>query len=259
MNELFLHIGPNVIEKEEKRGIKEIFKDAAKQISVSLLILIIAFFAMNAGAYYQIVKSRINKLLGIETQSELTKVVEEKISTEKLTKTNENALKRLKTIPILNMEIMPSDTRLIVPAINQNIPVVGASSENLEKKDWGALEKDIQNALKDGVVHYPGTSWPDQTGNTVITGHSSYFPWDPGRFKDVFALLHDVNVGDKIALYYKQHKYIYEISEKKVVMPDNIEPLKQTTDQRLTLITCTPVGTNLKRLIVVGKLIEEQI
>lgn len=263
MNEFSLHIGPSeprkLSEPEEKRSLGGILKDAGKQIGVSLLILAIAFFAMNAGAYYQIAKSKINKLLGIETQSELTKVVEAETKTEKLTKTNENALKRLKTVPVLGMEIMPPDTRLVIPAINQNIPVVGTTSANLLKKDWGALEKDIQNSLKDGVVHYPGTSWPDQTGNTAITGHSSYFPWDPGRFKDVFALLHDVNVGDKVALYYKQHKYIYQISEKKVVMPDNIEILKQTTDKRLTLITCTPVGTNLKRLVVIGQLIEEQI
>ena len=85
MNEL-------VAEKpEEKRSIGGILKDAGKQIGVSLLILAIAFFAMNAGAYYQIAKSKINKLLGIETQSELTKVVEAETKTEKLTKDDEHA------------------------------------------------------------------------------------------------------------------------------------------------------------------------
>jgi len=164
-----------------------------------------------------------------------------------------------KQIPELDIEITPSDNRLIIPRIDQNLPIVRVSSENLIARDWSALEKDMQEALQDGVVHYPGTSMPGQSGNAVITGHSSYFPWDSGRFKDVFALLHQVVVGDKIIIYQEQEKYIYEVSEINVVLPDNVDILKQTPEEKLTLITCTPVGTNLKRLIVVAKPVEEEV
>ena len=64
------------------------------------------------------------------------------------------------------------------------------------------------------------------------------------------ALLHDVVVGDKIVVYYKQDKYLYEVDEIKIVLPEDVSVLKQTPQNKLTLITCTPVGTNLKRLIV---------
>lgn len=114
----------------------------------------------------------------------------------------------------------------------------------------------MQEALGNGVVHYPGTSLPGESGNIAITGHSSYFPWDQGRFKDVFALLHDVVEGDKIVIYYEQDKYIYEVYDIEVVLPEDIGILKQTPEDKLTLITCTPVGTNLKRLIVSAKPIE---
>jgi sortase A len=103
------------------------------------------------------------------------------------------------------------------------------------------------------VVHYPGTAEPGQNGNVVITGHSSYFVWDPGGFKDVFALLHEVNIGDKIIVYHQQIPYSYQVYDKKVVMPDQVDVLTQAGENRLTLITCTPVGTNLKRLVVFAK------
>jgi len=252
-----LHIGPEI--NKEQKSIKTILKDAAKQILVSLLVLVVVFLGMNWSAYYKIIKHRIDVFLGIETDQSINKAISSEKIEEKLTQTDKNALKAVKEVPELKLEIMPPDERLVIPRINQNIPVVTASSTNLIERNWGALEKDIQEALKNGVVHYPGTSWPNQTGNTVITGHSSYFPWDPGSFKDVFALLNDVVVGDKIAFYYKQHKYIYQVSDKKIVMPSNIEILKQTTDKKLTLITCYPVGTNLKRLVVIADFIEEEI
>ncbi|MGL5831434.1 MAG: sortase, partial [Candidatus Altimarinota bacterium] len=102
-------------------------------------------------------------------------------------------------------------------------------------------------------VHYPGTAYPGDNGNVVITGHSSYFPWDPGRFKDVFALLHQVSVGDEVVVYQDQKKYKYVVYEKKVVSPSQVEVLTQDGSDRLTLITCTPVGTDLNRLIVLAK------
>lgn len=235
-----------------KRSIKEIFRDASRQIIASAVILVIGFLALNWEAYYQNAKYQWDKLMGNENNSPLHELVEENPQTpEEVTlETSKNQELQKKQIPDLNLEIAPIDNRLIIPRIDKNIPVVNVSSENLIKRDWAALEGDMQDALQYGVVHYPGTSIPGENGNVVITGHSSYFPWDPGRFKDVFALLHEVVEGDKIVVYYDQEKYLYEVEEIEVVLPENIDVLKQTPADKLTLITCTPVGTNLKRLVV---------
>jgi len=118
------------------------------------------------------------------------------------------------------------------------------------------LNNDILDALKRGVVRYPGTALPGEYGNTFITGHSSYYFWDDGQYKEVFALLSEVNIGEEIIIYYNQQKFIYQITEKKEISPSEVNVLSQPTDQKqITLMTCTPVGTNLKRLIVVGNLI----
>lgn len=235
----------------EGRSVKTVLKDAARQLVVSFVILVIGFFALNWSAYYQILTSEWNKLIGNETVSPLQNITDtNKQIYQEVIHASADPQVQKRQIPLLSMEVAPSDNRIIIPRINQNIPIVRMSSESLIKRDWGALEKEMQEALKGGVVHYPGTSLPGQSGNIAITGHSSYFPWDPGRFKDVFALLHEVVEGDKIVIYYEQNKYIYEVDGIKVVMPDNIDILKQTPEEKLTLITCTPVGTNLKRLVV---------
>lgn len=240
---------------KEGRSLKNILKDASRQIFASIVILIIGFFLLNWSAYSKIAKNKWDDFWGIENVSPLTEiaVIDKIVENKEILKTSNDLAVLKKQIPPLNLEITPSDNRLIIPRIDQNIPIVRVSSESLIKRDWNSLEQEMQEALKDGVVHYPGTSLPGQTGNVVITGHSSYFPWDPGRFKDVFALLHDVVIGDRIVVYYEQDKYVYEVSDIKIVLPKDIEVLKQTPQDQLTLITCTPVGTNLKRLIVTAK------
>lgn len=239
--------------EEEKRTLKTILKDAARQIIASAVILGIGILALNWSAYYTIAKNEVQKLTGTQVESPLNKLTE--VPSAK--KTIQANTLNTQNIPALNIEVAPSDNRLIIPRIDQNLPIVRISSESLIRRDWNGLEKEMQSALQSGVVHYPGTSIPGESGNMAITGHSSYFPWDPGRFKDVFALLHEVVIGDKIVMYWEGKKYIYEITDIKVVLPSDISILKQTPESKLTLITCTPVGTNLKRLVVTAQPIED--
>lgn len=248
----------NIIPNGKKRTLGSILRNAARQIIASAVILVIGFLLLNWSAYFQIAKDKYREIRGIEVERPMEELVEEKeiVYEEKILEVSRDPEVQKKQIPPLDMEIAPSDNRIIIPRIDQNIPIVRISSENLIRRDWDALEKEMQEALRGGVVHYPGTSLPGQSGNVAITGHSSYFPWDPGRFKDVFALLHNVVEGDRIVIYYEQDKYIYEVSDIKIVLPEDIDILKQTPEDRLTLITCTPVGTNLKRLIVTAKPIQ---
>lgn len=252
------HEVPNDIETKEKKSVKQILKDAGRQIIASVVILVIGFLLLNFSAYFQIAKNKYQIITGTEQESPLVELIDEEVivSSEEDLETSSDPDIQKKQIPALDLEITPSDNRVIVPRIDQNIPIVRISSEALIRRDWKALEKQMQDALQDGVVHYPGTSLPGETGNVVITGHSSYFPWDAGRFKDVFALLENVVEGDKVVVYYEQDKYIYEVYDIKIVLPADIDVLKQTPDDKLTLITCWPVGTNLKRLIVSAKPLE---
>lgn len=223
-------------------------------IATSALIFMVLFFVMNYGAYSTLFVDKLNQLRGeIQTNPVVQNLTHPAGATQQPLPITATADQNKKQIPYLNIEIAPPDDRVIIPRINRNVPIVKVSSENLIKRDWGALEGDIQEALRYGVVHYPGTAEPGENGNVVITGHSSYFSWDPGRFKDVFALLHEVVIGDTVIVYHDQKKYFYQVYNTQVVTPDKIDVLTQAGENRLTLITCTPVGTNLKRLVVFAR------
>jgi len=229
------------------------YKTYIKFFVYSLGIFALLFLVLNWSAYSKIFISKWEKFTGADQEESPMEVfVEDEVPEVdgELLEISQNPELEKKKIPDLELDIYPSDTRIIIPRIDQNIPVVKVSKENLLKRDWGALEQDIQEALRSGVVHYPGTAFFGESGNIAITGHSSYYPWDPGRFKDVFALLHDLQIGDTVIVYSDQRKYTYNVNNIEIVLPENVDVLKPTEDDRLTLITCTPVGTNLKRLIV---------
>lgn len=145
----------------------------------------------------------------------------------------------------------PPENRLVIPKLNLNVPIVIPPTDALIAEDWKKLEEDIQIGLQDGVVHYPGTARPGKPGNFFVTGHSSYYPWAPGEYKSVFARLHDLNVGDEYWIFYNGDRYRYIIDSKKEIKPSDVSVLDQPVDERMgTLMTCTPIGTTLRRLIL---------
>jgi len=113
--------------------------------------------------------------------------------------------------------------------------------------------KEVADGLSQGVIHINGTSKPGEPGNVFITGHSSNYPWAKGNYNSIFALLDNLVAGDKIQVNNNGSNYIYTVTDKKVVNPDDISVMQQTSDNRLTLMTCVPVGTNLRRLIVTAQ------
>ncbi len=156
----------------------------------------------------------------------------------------------------LNIVVTPDDNRIEIPRIGRNLPLRNVADEKvIYSKNPQDTEDAIQEALKGGVVRYPGTARPGERGNVFLTGHSSYYLWAPGEYKDAFALLTEVEIGDEIVVYYggkkgDQKRYVYKVTNIKEVQPDEVDVLKQTDDYRLTLMTCVPIGTNLRRLIV---------
>lgn len=107
--------------------------------------------------------------------------------------------------------------------------------------------------LQHGVAQLKGTAHPGENGNVFIVGHSSNLPWASGDYKQIFALLPNLEIGDTITVTYHNTAFEYRVVEKKVVMPDDSSVLNNTGDTRLTLMTCVPIGTNLKREIIIAK------
>ena len=147
--------------------------------------------------------------------------------------------------PAADLKVGP-EPRLIVPKVNIDLPINYAV---------GSLdESTIQNGLKDGAVHYklPGAdAVPGQNGNTVILGHSSNDIFNQGDYKFVFLLLDRLQPGDVFYMHYEGKRYVYKVTELKVIDPTQVSTLRRGTDKPMaTLVTCTPPGTALKRLLV---------
>lgn len=141
-----------------------------------------------------------------------------------------------------NEQVSP-ESKVIIPKINVDVPVVYNLADNQEKT--------IQNALEGGVVHYPGTAVPGQNGNIVVVGHSSNNLLNKGKYKFAFVLLSRLQEGDTITMQYNGKRYVYKVYEKVVVRPSEISVLGPTDKtSSLTLITCDPPGTSVSRLVV---------
>jgi sortase A len=112
--------------------------------------------------------------------------------------------------------------------------------------------------LKKSLIQYPQTAMPGQLGNPVIFGHSvlpQFF--NPKSYLTIFATLFRLKPGDDIFIDYDKVKYKYKVDEMFEIKPTDFSVLDQRFDNRyLTLITCSPPGTFLRRLVIRCKLAE---
>ncbi|MEI8232544.1 MAG: sortase [bacterium] len=115
-----------------------------------------------------------------------------------------------------------------------------------------AVVRSDHTDLKQSLIQYQGTALPGNLGNTVIFGHSvlpQFF--NPQNYLTIFSTLHKLKLGDTMEIAADGATFTYKISEMYEAAPDDLSPLAQVYNGRyLTLITCTPPGTYLRRLII---------
>ncbi|HEY2169947.1 MAG TPA: class D sortase [Candidatus Angelobacter sp.] len=132
--------------------------------------------------------------------------------------------------PISSDQIL---TRLEIPKIQMDAIVVEGAS---------------RRELSEGPGHMKETAQPGETGNAVITAHRDTF----------FRHIYELNKGDQIQVRRRGRTFTYEVTGKRIVMPEDIGVIKPTDNPQLTLITCYPtyyIGPAPKRLVVFSKLV----
>jgi sortase A len=195
--------------------------------------------------------------------------------------------------PILSFELFyaPKFTGLIQPipgeiikdTISQNLPqVLGADNTDYTKASvWFPKAERIQTItdnssyylsipkvgveqatvltgsddLSKSLIQFTGPL-PGNNGNTVIFGHSTLlWFYNPKDYKAIFSKLPELIIGDEIIINVDNITYRYKVMDMRVVSPTDFSVLDQDFDgQNLTLITCVPPGTYLKRLAIHAKL-----
>lgn len=155
--------------------------------------------------------------------------------------------------PTVTTAVNAEDT-LIIPKINVDVPIRFGLAN-----DSGT----IMSAMNNGVAHWsiPGASAvPGQIGNTVITGHSAGDIYSSNPYKFIFSGLERLESGDTIYIDYQGTRYTYAVYEKRVVAPNDVASLQYSGDEAiLTLVTCTPLGTSEKRLLIFARQINPSL
>jgi len=143
-------------------------------------------------------------------------------------------------------EIIAKDaSRLMIPSLDLQADIISESS---------TIESVVEQRLQKGVVRYGNLAEFGNYGNVVILGHSSGNIWVPGDFKYIFTYLDKLVIGDQVFVDYMGQRYIYRVISKEIIEPTNLKVLEQPADKKfISLITCTPVGTNFQRLVVQGE------
>lgn len=220
-------------------------KEILKSIMVLLALIVVSYFLMTAPAQL----TKLNYFfdnLGEQPVAQAT----EKIASLSFSQAISSALHQgkfnaPKTQELKKLITKPAgliNNHLVIPKIKIITPIIWNSGTN---------EKAMIDSLQRGVAHYSFTSIPnDKSGNVFITGHSSNYWWDKGEYNTVFALLDKLKMGDNAYIQYKDKIYVYKMIRSTTIKPSNLTITNETKKPTLSLMTCTPVGTSLNRLIV---------
>lgn len=136
---------------------------------------------------------------------------------------------------------------LEIPKIGISAPIIFSASAN---KD--SLAKDLNS----GVVYYPGSVYPGQTGQIVILGHSAPAGWPKIKYDWVFTDIEKLSVGDTIFIDFNNKQYKYIVRQKTIIergadIPQNAISANSNV---LTLISCWPPGKDYQRITVQAEL-----
>ena len=204
--------------------------------------LILSSLFMIGKTFYQPIKAELNYFTNSYFQKKF--VVQDLTTSQNPTQPQQGSLSKL--LNLRQVEVMvPQD-----PEFSIIIPKIGANSRVIADVNSGD-DKEYLAALKKGVAHALGTDFPGEGGHIFLFAHSADNIFDIGTYNAVFYLLYKLEKDDEINVFYKNKRYIYKVIDKKIVESTDVEYLTRKTDSEfLTLQTCYPPGTSLKRLLV---------
>lgn len=143
----------------------------------------------------------------------------------------------------VNVDIKKDEYNIIIPKIDAKAKV-SSGIDPFNKQEYTA-------ALKQGVAQAKGSSLPGKFGNIFIFAHSTDSPLNITQYNAIFYLLNKLNPGDEIFLMFNGKKYKYIVKNTEIADPSEIKYLKpEKKGFTLTLMTCWPPGSTLKRLLV---------
>ena len=219
------------------------------KFSINILAIILALLIVFLGSFFfekvwdkNVVSNSIN--IGyLETDEEKT---EDKKEVDNLNKVIESVNELNSTNKVNKKE------SAMLKQINED--------EIIYNKKWYLeIEKinlmaEISEGTEESVLdYYIGhfSETPVNVGNVGLAAHNR------GYKNNYFSRLKELEIGDKINYYINGHKFEYEVSEILIIYETDWEKLKDTKDNRITMITCIE-NREKYRLCVQAKRVKEE-
>jgi LPXTG-site transpeptidase (sortase) family protein len=147
-----------------------------------------------------------------------------------------------------------SQDRFLFPRLGIDAPLSEhPDSSPLNYQDWNS----IRDSLVKGVSLNYSSSTLDAAKLAYVTGHSS--DTYPHPYSSVFAGLGQAKEGDEFVLTGNNEVNTYKVISKRVLDPRDVTAFSEAAltagaqAQRVAVVTCWPLLTSLKRLVLVGE------
>ena len=130
---------------------------------------------------------------------------------------------------------LPTPVPVIEQAIRIQIPAIRVDAPVVQGDNW--------EQLKRGVGQQIGSPNPGSKGNVVLSGHNDVYG-------EVFRYLDQLKPGDVVILSTSRRQYTYVVTGTQMVEPTAVEVMAQTSDSRVTLISCHPYLIDDHRIVI---------
>lgn len=139
-------------------------------------------------------------------------------------------------------EYYEKENKIEIPKIGIEAPLLLSTS---------SAETEIERLLAFGVVHFPDSVLPGESGQTIILGHSAPPGWPKIKYDWIFTELNNLTEGDEIYIFFNNKKYEYRVKRKVFLErgEDISDPLTNNKNV-LILISCWPPGKDIRRIAV---------
>lgn len=149
-----------------------------------------------------------------------------------------------------SFNLLPPTNRLIIPAINLDVPLVESSVVTYKDFTETSFDSDLEN----WVVKYPTTPDPWQWWNAFFFGHTSQEYWKKNPYWTVFRNIPQLRENDKIQVVRNGVLYEYKVLKTVVVRPkdvnDTYTSFGEEWKEYITLMWCYPIGRIDKRMMI---------
>ncbi len=186
------------------------------------------------------IKEKIDELTKEKESQSQTNIYEKHIEKKLFTKNRKYDFE---------FNLLPPDNRIIIPSIGVDAPLVDTNYSNTQEMMY---EENFEEELYEWVVNYPFTPDPDESWNTFVFGHTSYYWRKDNPYWEVFARMWQLSNNDKIKVIREWNLHEYKVTKEKIMRPAEVTNFYEQHKHKdaITLMWCYPIGSDAQRILI---------